>query len=184
VGSIYWIIIILFLYMLTIDMLKSLKSYQSFIPNQSQLEYYKMNNCDNDLLPLVSLSNKAFGELAMEHFTKEYFNLDDKSNTKHDHMKYNKKIEQKSCRYSCRGQLNFQHIQLDHDWDYLLLCFLDFHSIQYFIASKEHVIHLESIGVLKVQGTQGYVYKPRHHIDEDFTPVFDELDLIQFINSK
>ena len=166
------------------DILKTLKSYQSFIPNQSQLEYYKMNNCHEDILPLVSLSNKGFGELAMERFTKEYFNLDNKSNTKHDHMKCNKKIEQKSCRYSCRGHLNFQHIELDHDWDYLLLCFLDFHSIQYFIASKTQVVHLESIGVLKVQGSQGYVYKPLCNIDEHFTPVYDEQDLIQFINEN
>ena len=36
-------------------MLKSLKSFQSFIPNQSQLEYYKMNDCDVELLPLVSI---------------------------------------------------------------------------------------------------------------------------------
>ena len=104
-----------------------LKSHQDFKPSKTQLEYYIENKASPQILQYVTLQGKTFGEKYMEKIAKEYFNLEKRINSSHDHIKLGKKIEQKSARYGSDGsEWKWQHIEMKHDWDYLLICGLDF----------------------------------------------------------
>ena len=56
----------------------------------------------------------------MEKIAKEYFNLKDRTSFTHDHIKCDKKIEQKSARYHANGSdWKWQHIEMTHAWENL-----------------------------------------------------------------
>ena len=77
---------------LTCDKLMNLNSHKAFKPPKSQLDYYLENNVSKELIPYVTLQGKTFGEKYMEQLAKEYFNLDNRKSSTHDHMKNNKTI--------------------------------------------------------------------------------------------
>lgn len=138
---------------LTADKLTTLQCFQSFKKPKSQYDYYKSNNASEAILKYVELQGKSFGEKYMEQIAKEYFNLDNRTSSTHDHTKFNKTIEQKSARYHANGgDWKWQHIEMSHQWDYLLLCGLDFNSIKFYIANRKIVEHLIDLRVIVGQG--------------------------------
>ena len=138
---------------ITTNKLLKLKFHSEFKRPKTQLDYYIENNASKEILPYVSLQGKSFGEKFMEQIAKEYFNLDDRVSSTHDHTKCNKTIEQKSARYHANGgDWKWQHIEMNHDWDYLLLCGLDFKDIKFYIASRKIVETLITDGVIVGQG--------------------------------
>ena len=107
---------------------------------KSQLDFYKENNASKEILYYVDVPGKSFGEKYMENIAREYFKLNKKNDTTHDHVKLSKTIEQKSARYHANGgDWKWQHIELKHHFDYLLLCGLDFHNIRFFITSRKSI---------------------------------------------
>ena len=119
----------------------------------TQMDYYKDNNSSKEILQYVNLQGKTFGEKYMERLAKEYFNLKIRTESGHDHIKCNKKIEQKSARYHANGgDWKWQHIEMKHEWDYLLLCGLDFNEIKFYIASRNIVENLIIEGIIVGQG--------------------------------
>ena len=84
---------------------------------------------------------------------KEYFNLETRSDSGHDHVKNGNTLEQKSARWHGNGNdWKWQHIEMTHHWDYLLLCGLDFNNIKYYIASRKIVEDLIKNGIITGQG--------------------------------
>ena len=69
-----------------------LKSHKDFKPSKTQLEYYIENKASPQILQYVTLQGKTFGEKYMEKIAKEYFNLEKRTNSSHDHIKLGKKI--------------------------------------------------------------------------------------------
>lgn len=192
----------------TIDKLISLKCHQTFKLPKTQIDFYKENNAHIEILKYVELTGKSFGEKYMEALASEYFNLCKRESSEsksgsgsgHDHTKNSKRIEQKSARYhACGGDWKWQHIEMKHAWDYLLLCGLDFQDIKYYIASRTVVEKLINEGVIVGQGKkvdgvaqpqQAYWFsrsdfKKHNKLFSDyFVMVRDESELIQYLNEN
>jgi hypothetical protein len=141
---------------LTISRLCQLKVHQEFKKPKSQLEYYAENGSPECILRYAGLGGKSFGEEYMEKLAREYFRLSKRSDSGHDHVKMGQSIEQKSARYHSNGNdWKWQHIELGHSWDHLLLTGLDFHEIRFFITPRVTVQNLRELGVLTGQGKNG-----------------------------
>jgi cobalamin-dependent methionine synthase I len=184
---------------LTSANLLNLKCHNEFKPPRSQLDYYMENNASKHILSYVSLQGKTFGEKYMEQIAKEYFKLDNRNSSTHDHSKLNKTIEQKSARYHANGDdWKWQHIEMSHEWDYLLLCGLDFKDIKFYIGSRKVVETLITDGIIVGQGKkidgiaqpqQAYWFsrsdfrKKNKKFTDFFVPVKNEYYLIKYLNS-
>lgn len=182
---------------LTIEKLNQLSSHINFVPPKTQLQHYVLNNAHPEIIKYVELSGKTFGEKFMEDLTQEWFKLDKRSDSSHDHKKCGKTIEQKSARYHANGtDWKWQHIEMNHQWDILLLCGLDYQMIRYFVATREVVHNLIENGIVTGQGKkengianaqQGYWFsrsdfkRKNKKFTDYFTEILSERDLIQFL---
>ena len=118
----------------------------------SQLDFYLKNNSHEDILKIVSLNNKAFGEV-MQRIIGEVLGMNKATNTGHDAIKNKKLIEIKSSRYWTKTKdWCFQHIMEDHKYDYLLCVGIAFDNIEMYIIDKEDFLDLKHDGIVKVQG--------------------------------
>ena len=182
---------------LTISALSKLECHTKFKKPKSQLDFYIENNASKELLPYVQLPGKSFGAVA-EKWAQEYFNLDSRTASGHDHMKCGKTLEQKSARHHNNGSCwKWQHIEMKHNWDALLLCGLDFEKIKFYIASRVVVKDLIHKDIITGQGAkdsngiaaaqQGFWYSinpfKENNLKEYFTEISNEGDLIQYLNS-
>ena len=186
---------------LTSRCLLSLSCHQKLKLPPTQLDFYKRNHASKQIIPYVTLQGKTFGEKYMETIAREFFNLDPRTSSTHDHTKLGKSIEQKSARYHANGSdWKWQHIEMSHEWNYLLLCGLDFRDIKFYICSRKVVEDLINEGIITGQGKknkegvaqpqQAYWFsrtdfKRKNKIFTDyFTQIKNEKDLIRFIQAK
>jgi hypothetical protein len=131
-----------------------LNSHKTFIKPKTQLDYYTEYEAHPEILKYVGLSGGAFGGL-MEHIAGEIFGLGARNNSGHDHTKNGKTIEQKSSRYTAKGGgWMWQHIEMKHEWDYLLICGLNFDNIRFYISPRDKIEELVAGGVITGQGKQ------------------------------
>lgn len=182
---------------LTSNKLIHIKTHREFKPPKSQLDYYLENNVSKEILPYVTLQGKTFGEKYMEQIAKEYFNLEDRTSSTHDHIKLTKRIEQKSARYHANGgDWKWQHIEMTHEWDYLLLCGLDFREIKFYISSRKIVEKLIDEYIIVGQGKKkdgiaqpqqaywfsrsDFVKKNKNFLDY-FVEIKNERELVKYI---
>lgn len=118
----------------------------------SQLDYYINNKSNKDILKLVALNNKAFGEI-MQRIVGETLGMSKATSTGHDAIKNGKLIEIKSSRFWQKTKdWYFQHIMADHKYDYLLCVGIAFDNIELYIIDKEEFFHLKDDGIVRVQG--------------------------------
>ena len=182
---------------ITCSQLSKLKCHNEYKEPVSQLDYYKENHAPKDILRYVSLQGKTFGS-RLEQIAKEWFKLDNRTSSTHDHMKCNKTIEQKSARYTAKGALGcWQHIEMGHGWEYLLVCALDFKDIKFYIGSRKVVERLITEGIITGQGKkkdgiaqpqQGRWFsrsdfsKQRKRFTDYFMNISSEQDMIKYLN--
>ena len=185
---------------LTSHRLKNLVSHKNFKPPKTQLEFYMKNNASKEIIPYVILPGKTFGEKYMESIAKEYFNLNNRNKSSHDHIKQGKSIEQKSARYHANGDdWKWQHIEMKHEWDYLLVTGLDFKEIVFYIASRQIIENLIIKKVITGQGKiidgvaqpqQAYWFsrsdfsKKKLSFTDYFTKILNENDIIKYLNNN
>ena len=140
--------------MITTTILKALKSNSWKIP-RSQYDWYKSKNASEDILKYTSLNGKTFG-CKMEKLLREHFNMKKSTTTEYDHTKNGKTIEQKSARWGRDGaHWKWQHIEMKHPWDYLLICGLDYDGIVCHITTYDNIKECISKGYIKGQGKHG-----------------------------
>jgi len=138
---------------LDIEALQKLTIHQTFTEPQTQLGFYIKNNSSPEILKYVPLQGKTFGEKYMEPVAREFLNLENRTDSSHDHIKKGKTIEQKSARYHANGSdFKWQHIELKHNWDLLLLTGLEFNSIIFYITTRDNVELLIKEGIITGQG--------------------------------
>lgn len=178
---------------------KHLKTHQNFKLPKTQYKYYKNNGASDDILKYANLQGKTFGEKYMESFAREWFNLDSRISSGHDHIKNGIMIEQKSSRFGADGaDWKWQHIEMKHtDWDVLLLAGLNINSIDFFVSKRNVVEKLIEENIITGQGKkdkngkaspqQAYWFSRRNFeknnkkFTDYFTQVFSEKDLINFL---
>lgn len=179
--------------------MKYLKQFNNdFKESKKQLEYYIENNTNPEILYCVSQNNKEFGEKYMEKLMREYLKLEKKSDSSYDHIKNDKKIEQKSARFQANGSSwQWQHIEINHEWDILMIVGVNFKSIDIYVTSRKIVSELIDKNIIKGQGKkdingiaqpqQGYHFKKSDFSNEDFNKYFTKInnedDIVQYINS-
>ena len=130
------------------------KNYNNINTKISQEAFYRMNGSSEDLIKLVKMNNKSFGE-KMQSIVIELLDLDKSNHTGHDAqcLSLNLKFEIKTSRYWVSiKDFKWQHIMLHHDYNYLILVGVDFDKLKVYIISKMDIIQLNNIGVIKMQG--------------------------------
>ena len=140
---------------LTIETLSKMPIFQQFMLNKhkTQYQYYQEHDAPPEILMLVELPGKTFGEKCMEQITRYHYNMEPRYDSGHDHRKLGYTIEEKSARYHANGgDWKWQHIEMKHPWSYLFLSGLDFHRIRNYIATRETVESLISMGIVTGQG--------------------------------
>ena len=128
--------------------------YKNMKVSMNQEEFYRMNNAPEEILKIVRMSNKAFGE-KMQCIIQELLNLEKSSHTGHDAQKKSMglKFEIKSSRYGVKSKdFMWQHIMEHHDYDYLILVGVDFNGFKVYIISKQDFMKLRWDGLAKMQG--------------------------------
>ncbi len=138
-----------------VEELVNMNEYLEFNAPRSQEEYYSENGSPESILRYTRLPGKTFGERHAERLCKEHFNMEQRIDSTHDHIKLDKKIEQKSARFGANGAgWKWQHIEMNHGFDYLLICGLDFQGFEFYITSRNRVEELIEAGVITGQGRQ------------------------------
>lgn len=136
---------------------KKTKSFKSMTEKVTQLKYYERNNSTNEVLQLVKLDSKPFGSIS-EKIIVEIFNLGGRTSTQNDATYNNKKIEIKCARYwAGRNDCIWQHLELEHDYEYVLFCLLDFDRWRVWCIDKKTLMgKLRDKRIVTYQGKQGW----------------------------
>ena len=130
------------------------KSFKNINNKLTQEDFYRNNNSCENILKLVRLNNKAFGE-TLQCIVKDLLDLDKSCDAGHDAQKlsHGLKFEIKSARYwiSIRD-FKWQHIMEEHEYDYLILVGIDFDCLRLYLISKYQFMKLKTKGIAKQQG--------------------------------
>jgi len=130
----------------------STNQFKTISKKINQMDFYRKNNSSENILKMVALNNKSFGE-RMQRIVSETLGMSKATSTGHDAIKNGKLIEIKSSRYWVDTKdWCFQHIMADHKYDYLLCVGIAFDNIELYIIDKEEFFHLKDDGIVRVQG--------------------------------
>jgi hypothetical protein len=130
----------------------STNQFKTISKKINQLDFYRNNNSSENILKIIALNNKSFGE-RMQRIVGETLGMSKATSTGHDAIKNGKLIEVKSSRYWVDTKdWCFQHIMADHKYDYLLCVGIAFDNIELYIIDKEDFFHLKDDGIVRVQG--------------------------------
>lgn len=149
----------------------------------TQTEYYQLNNASANIMALVKMSNKKFGECVRHILVHSNFGLKNSPNTDWDMNYQSKKIELKSSRFwGAKYAFRWQHIMIGHSYDYVLLVGIEFNRLQLWIISKSQVIKLYNQNIIKQQGNaegQGLWFSYAQ-VKDYITPLYCPDDLKYF----
>jgi hypothetical protein len=122
----------------------------------TQINYYEKNNSCSEVLQLVKLDSKPFGSIS-EKILSEVFQLGPRSSSQNDGTKNGKKIEIKCARYwANKDDCMWQHLEPNHDYDYVLLALLDFQDWKIWGIQKSILMgELIDKKIVTFQGKQG-----------------------------
>ena len=137
-----------------INNIKNTKSYKNMKNKMTQEDLYRRNNSCDDILKLVKLSNKAFGE-KLQSIVKDLLDLDNSCDAGHDAQKLSLKLkfEIKSSRYGVStNDFMWQHIMEEHDYDYLLFVGVDYDKLKIYLISKFDFMELKDKKIVTQQG--------------------------------
>ena len=143
--------------------------------HSNKIQMYLDNGCDDTILRLIKYNStpSQFGHL-MEDIIKTVFGADDSLNKGHDLIYKGKKIELKSSRikndYLINGKKIYQYdcIRPYEDYDYIMICNINFDELKYYIISKEKFL---SLGLGKNQKR----FKENNVISTSFKKIKDHI---------
>lgn len=142
---------------LSVDHWKTSKAFTSLRDKETQIKYYKrMNSCE-EVLQLVDLESKPFGSVC-ETIIQEIFKLGPRTSSQNDGTRNGKKIEIKSARYwAGKNNCKWQHLEPDHDYEYVLFVILDFQGFKVWGIKKSVLMgELRDKKICTFQGKQGW----------------------------
>ena len=178
----------------SVSKLIEMNVHRHFVKPKTQTDYYLEGEAHPEIMKYVALSPAAFGT-KMEEIAREFLGLGNRSGSGHDHSVNGLTIEQKSSRYTARGEeWMWQHVELKHEWDYLLICGLNLNSIEFYISPRHKIKHLIEMGVITGQGKkdmdgiaepqQAYWFSKKNFSKKniEFTDYFTEMDSTESLN--
>ena len=136
---------------------KNTRAFQSIKAKQTQIKFYKENKAAEEVLQLVELESKPFGSES-EKIISEIFGLGKRTSTQNDATFKEKKIEIKSARYwSGKNECIWQHMEPEHDYEYVLFILLDFQGWKVWCIKKTLLMgELREKKIVTFQGKQGW----------------------------
>ena len=139
---------------LPVDVLRRIEFQKNYERKNTQEDFYRMHGAEPEIVDYAGENNKVFGA-SSEKISREWFKMDKPTSSCHDHTKCGKTVEQKSMRLGAKGnEGKWQHIEIKHEWDYLLLCSLKINGFDFHITSRSNVETLIKEGVITGQGKQ------------------------------
>jgi hypothetical protein len=162
---------------------KNTKTFKSIKDKETQIKYYKrMKSCE-EVLQLVDLESKPFGSES-EKIIQEIFKLGPRTSSQNDGTRNGKKIEIKSARYwAGKDDCVWQHLEPDHDYEYVLFALLDFQGWKVWGIKKSLLMgEMREKKIVTFQGKQGWWVR-KSAIVSYLTPIKNIIELDAFIQS-
>lgn len=160
---------------------KNTDSFKKIKEKETQIKYYKrMNSCE-EVLQLVDLESKPFGS-ETEKIIQEIFELKPRTSSQNDGVRNGKKIEIKSARYwSGKDDCVWQHLEPDHDYEYVIFVLLDFQGFKVWCIKKSVLMgEMRDKKIVTFQGKQGWWVK-KSSIIEYLIPIKNKYELDKII---
>jgi hypothetical protein len=136
---------------------KTTKAFRDINDKETQIKYYRKMGASKEVLDLVDLESKPFGAI-VEKIISEIFGLGARTSTQNDCTFNGKKIEIKAARYwAGKDNCKWQHLEPEHDYEYILFVLLDFHGFKVWCINKSTLMgSLRERGIVTYQGKQGW----------------------------
>ena len=152
--------------------------------NLSQFDYYKQNTMDEDILTMVSLESKRFGSVS-EKILCHIFNIGPRTSTQNDGTRNGKKLEIKAARrWAGKNDCKWQHLELEHDYEYVLFALLDFDGWKVWCINKTVLMGVcRDNNIVTEQGKQGWWCK-KSEIQPYLTEIHNTSDLDNFLDTN
>ena len=149
---------------------------------ETQLQYYERCGSSAEIMKIVGLTPKPFGT-ACERMVTEMLQLEPRSSCQNDATFNGKNIEIKSARYwGGKNDCVWQHLEPDHDYEYVLFILVDFQDLNVWGIKKSHLMgELRDKKIVTHQGTQGWWTK-KSCIISHLQPIRSVEELESFIN--
>ena len=151
--------------MLSADSWKETRAFKSIQNKETQIKYYKKMGACEEVLQLVDLESKPFGTES-EKIISEILELGPRTSSQNDGTRtiikmstlIKKKIETKTARYwAGKDDCVWQHLEPDHDYDFVIFALLDFHSFKLWIMKKSILMgEMRDKKIVTYQGKQGW----------------------------
>ena len=150
----------------------------------TQIDYYKKNTSDESIHEIVSMESKRFGSVG-EKIISKLFKLGERTSTQNDGTRNGKKIEIKCARYwAGSNDCKWQHLEPDHDYEYVLFSLLDFHGWKVWCINKKILMEeCRDKKFLTYQGNQGW-WCNKNSILSYLTPINSIEDLDNFLDKN
>ena len=136
--------------------LSTLKLFVASLTNNSkmtQLERYESKKSPEEITKIISFGGGPKMGCYMENFARFNFPcLEVRKGTGHDHCFKQYKIEQKSSGHWGEHDYKWQHVEEKHDWDILLLCGIDYQTIQFWTMNRRIFRQMLKEGNITNQG--------------------------------
>lgn len=151
--------------LLSVSSWRNTKAYRAIKEKETQKMYYRRMSSSEDILQLVDLDSKPFGSES-EKILQEIFQLGKRTSSQNDGTRHGKKIEIKSARFwAGKDDCKWQHLEPDHDYEYILFALLGFHEWKVWCCTKEYLMgELRDKKVITYQGKQGWWIQKAHLI--------------------
>jgi hypothetical protein len=169
---------------------KNSATFTSLKDMMTQRKYYTSNNCTPEVYHLVELDSKPFGTV-VEKIICEIFGMGPRTSSENDGVFKDKKFEIKSARYwAGEDDCVWQHLEPDHDYEYVLFVLLDFSGFKIFGIKKSTLMGEELCNVTRekkskkpvnFQGKQGW-WTRKSAILPHLTPINSVDDLEKFVS--
>jgi hypothetical protein len=136
---------------------KITNAFKSIATKETQLKYYARMNSSVEVLQLVALESKPFGSVS-EKIVQELLNLNPRTSSQNDGTRNGKKIEIKCARFwSGKDDCKWQHLEPDHDYDFVVFALLDFQDWKLWVVRKSLLMgELREKKIVTSQGKQGF----------------------------
>lgn len=160
---------------------RNTKTFTSIKDKVTQKKYYQQMDAAAEVRQLVELDSKPFGSES-EKIIAEIFQLGPRTSTQNDGVLNGKKIEIKSARYwAGKDDCIWQHLEPEHDYEYVLFALLDFHGWKIWAIKKSLLMgDLRDKNIVTYQGKQGW-WTRKSAILPHLTPIRTQADLQAFI---
>jgi len=144
----------------------------------NQYDFYKKHTSDKTILELIGMDSKRRGSVC-EKLICKIFDLNKRTSSQNDGVRKGKKIEIKTAGYwSGTNDCRWQHLEPDHDYEFVLFVLLDFHEFKIWCGKKTVLMgELREKKVVTHQAKQGWWCK-KNSIISYLTEIknIDELD--------